>query len=182
MRSCESVSMMFSSQLFAVAIKYCSGLQTLPHYAAIIGSCHIQKSAHNAAAHGGYNGEPQTTYSCVADDNCNYDVHVLGMYKSTGRHILRHTNGYTDVYLTVTGNSTRPLILVVSSKEHVQWTLHIPPGVVIDRVIIVSYKYYKYPLNRRKVPILGGATNGCKKGTWHRGIFLGVILVPYGSS
>ena len=86
-----------------------------------------------------YTGSAQRTYSCVASDNCNYDVHVIANYESNGRHGfgIHRTTGYTSVNLAVTGTSTKPLILVFVSYEPVQWTLTIPTGVVIDRIILV---------------------------------------------
>ena len=110
------------------------------YFTAIIGSCHIQTRATNAVATATFRGSPRTTiYSCVANDNCDNEVHIIGNYESNGHSGFRvHNDGFTNLYLTVTGSSSRPLILVLSSYEHVQWTLHIPSGVVIDRVIIVS--------------------------------------------
>ena len=110
---------------------------------AIIGSCHVRNEANNAVASATFRGSPSrygyTTYSCVANDNCDNEVHVIGNYESNGHSGFRvHNDGFTNLYLTVTGSSSRPLILVLASYEHVQWTLHIPSGVVIDRVIIVS--------------------------------------------
>ena len=79
-------------------------------------------------------------YSCVTDTNNNYDIHVIGNYESNGHSGFRvHETGYTDLYLTVTGESARPLILVLTSYEPVEWTLHIPSGVIIDKVILVSH-------------------------------------------
>ena len=73
------------------------------------------------------------------NENCNNEVHVIGNYEGNGFHSFRiHETGFTNLYLSVTGSSSRPLILVLSSYEPVQWTLHIPAGVVIDRVILVS--------------------------------------------
>ena len=110
-------------------------------YLAIIGSCHFRNEAHYAVASATFRGSrlSYTTYSCVANDNCDNEVHVIGNYESNGHSGLQVQNdGFTNLYLTVTGSSSRPLILVLASYEHVQWTLHIPSGVVIDRVIIVS--------------------------------------------
>ena len=78
----------------------------------------------------------------MTDTNNNYDIHVIGNYESNGHSGFRvHETGYTDLYLTVTGESSRPLILVLTSYEPVEWTLHIPSGVIIDKVIIVSQIY-----------------------------------------
>jgi hypothetical protein len=107
---------------------------------AIIGSCHIREGAADAMATATFRGTPRTSlYSCVANDNCEHEVHIIGNYESNGHPGFQgHSTGSTNLYLTVTGNSSRRLILVLASYEHIQWTLHIPRGVVIDRVIIVS--------------------------------------------
>ena len=106
-------------------------------YVAVVGGCHIQHQGSNAVAAAEYEDSPQSSYySCVANSNCDYEVHVLGSYESAQGG--NHPTGHPDVYLTVTGTSSRPLILVLSSYEPAAWTLHIPTGVEIDRVILVS--------------------------------------------
>ena len=77
-----------------------------------------------------YYGSPRTTYSCTADGSCDYEVHVLGIYKGA--------KGYVNVYLSGSGSSSRSLVLVLSSYERVQYTLYIQPGVVLSKVILVS--------------------------------------------
>lgn len=111
-------------------------------YAGVIESCNIQTDA-EAVATSTFRGSPTQSsliYSCVSNDNnnCGYEVHVIGNYESNGHSGFRvHNTGYTDLYMAVTGNSSRLLILVLSSYEPVDWTLHIPDGVVIDTVILV---------------------------------------------
>ena len=88
-------------------------------------------------------GAPERTYSCVASDNCNYEVHVIGNYRSSnGIHGYfansRRIAGETDIVLTVTGESSHPLILVMASFEPVRWRLNITSGITIDKVILVS--------------------------------------------
>ena len=105
---------------------------------AIDGNCRITQGASVRVGTPTYTGRAQTTYSCVANDNCNYDVHVIANYESNGHTGFRvHNTGNTGVNLRVTGTSTKPLILVFVSYEPVRWTLSIPSGVVIDRVILV---------------------------------------------
>jgi hypothetical protein len=102
----------------------------------IAASCQIQEGAANAVATATFRGTPQTSfYSCVANDNCENEVHIIGHHESNTHSGFA---GFTNLYLTVTGSSSKRLILVLSSYEHVRWTLHIPRGVVINRVIIVS--------------------------------------------
>jgi hypothetical protein len=76
-------------------------------------------------------GHASTTYSCVANDNCIYQVHIL---KSNGIGV--HSDGFIDLYVTVTGSNPRPLILVLCSYEPIQWTLHLPDDFIIDRVVL----------------------------------------------
>ena len=83
-------------------------------------------------------GALEVTYSCVVPNNCTHEIHVIGNYESSdGVHgfNVRRQAGDTDVYLTVSGQSSRPLILVLSSYEPVRWRLH--GSVPIDRVIMV---------------------------------------------
>ena len=90
-------------------------------------------------------GDSETTYSCVANDNCNYEVHVIGNYESSnGRHGFSSIRvaGDTDVIVTVSGESPLPLILVLTSNEPVRWRLSVPSGVVIDKVIVVSVSIF----------------------------------------
>ena len=110
----------------------------LDHLAAIVGSCHITQGAGVRVGTPTYTGSAQSTYSCVASDNCNYDVHVIANYESNGHHGFGiHRTGNTHVNLAVTGTSTKPLILVFVSYEPVRWTLTISTGVMIDRIILV---------------------------------------------
>jgi hypothetical protein len=79
----------------------------------------------------------------VASDNCNYEVHVIGNYESSnGRQAWLFTTrvaGDTDVVVRVSGESPRPLILVLTSYEPVRWRLSVTSGVTIDRVILSGY-------------------------------------------
>ena len=102
-----------------------------------VGSCDIQSGASNALATATFGGLPRTTSSCVVNENCNYEVHVIGNHESNGHTGAGiHNTGFTDLHIT--GSTSRRLILVLSSYEPVEWLLHIPAGVVIERVIIVS--------------------------------------------
>ena len=105
---------------------------------AIDGNCRVSQGASVRVGTPTYSGSAQTTYNCVANDNCNYDVHVIANYESNGHHGFRiHNTGNTSVNLVVNGTSTKVLILVFVSYEPVRWSLSIPSGVVIDRVILV---------------------------------------------
>ena len=101
----------------------------------------IQKDSNTSIGTPTTDGDLESTYSCVASDNCDYEVHVIGNYESSnGRHrfYIQRQTGDTYVYLTVSGQSSRPLILVFVSYEPVRWRLSVPSGVQINRVIVVS--------------------------------------------
>ena len=85
-----------------------------------------------------FNGQSQTTYSCVADENCNYDVHVISNYEGNGHTAFRvHNTGNTNVQLSINGQGSKPLVLVFVSYEPVNWILDIPSEVVIEKVLLV---------------------------------------------
>ena len=103
-------------------------------------NCLIERDSDTSFGVPTTDGVPETTYSCVASDNCDYDVHVIGNYESSnGRHgfYTERQAGDTDVELSVSGESSRPLVLVLVSYEPVRWILHVPSGVTIDKVIVV---------------------------------------------
>ena len=136
------------SNLIVICNYHLLQLQYLSLPPSAVGSCHIHSEDNSALATPTFRGSPPvangySTYSCVANNNCDNEVHVIGNYESNSQHSFNyHPTGYTDLFLSVTGNSSRPLILVLSSYEPVQWMLHIPSGVVLSKVIIVSNKCY----------------------------------------
>ena len=77
----------------------------------------------------------------MANQNCNYDVHVISNYESDGSHGfgVTSTSGTTNVDVRVTGNGSKPLILVFVSYEPIRWILSVPQGVIIDRVLLVGF-------------------------------------------
>ena len=87
-----------------------------------------------------FEGRSQTNYSCVANENCNYDVHVVSNYEGDYSHRfgLFTEAGNTNVQLRVSGESSKPLVLVFVSYEAVNWILSIPRGVTIDKVLLVK--------------------------------------------
>ena len=110
-------------------------------FVAHIGSCLIRKNYASRVGTPTTKGSSETSYSCVASDNCNYEVHVIGNYKSSSGSNSAgspRVAGVTDVTLSVSGESSRPLILVLTSYEPVRWRLSVPSGVVIDKVILVN--------------------------------------------
>ena len=100
----------------------------------------------DAASQVTFKGATQTTYSCVNNSavrNCDYDVHVLSTY---------HGNGYArDWFVALeTGNVTvdidasgarsdRAVVLVLLSHHPIYWTLNVPSGLTIAKVLLVSH-------------------------------------------
>ena len=66
-----------------------------------------------------------------------YDVHVVSSYESISS--FSHTAGTATVDLRVSGPSqgAKPLVLVFVSYEPVRWTLNVPSGITIERVLLV---------------------------------------------
>ena len=88
-----------------------------------------------------FEGRSQTTYSCVANENCDYDVHVISNYEGDYNHPgFGPVNdvGTTNVQLSVSGQNSKPLVLVFVSYEPVNWILSVPQGVTIEKVLLVS--------------------------------------------
>ena len=115
-------------------------------HAAAFGSCHIGADVNNSVGTPYYsrpgNGGLRTVYSCVANDNCNYDVHVIGCYES--EYITNRYRSSSYVYIHVQGQSSKPLILVLLTYRPMWWSLRISSDVVIDTVILVSTKQQHY--------------------------------------
>ena len=108
-------------------------------YLAASGSCRVQQGASSVGTPT-FEGQPQITYSCIANENCNYDVHILGNYEGNGHLGFRiHHTGNTTVNIRVSGQGSKPIVLVFVSYEPVNWILNIPSGVVIERVLLVSH-------------------------------------------
>lgn len=107
-------------------------------YIVKFGSCAIEKTAHgdNSVGVPSYRGRTQITSSCIANDNCQNSVHVISVYeaRSTGFNVQ---SGSISVHVSVTGEDTKPLILVLTSYYPIRWSLNIPSGVVFDKVIVV---------------------------------------------
>ena len=107
---------------------------------AISGECHIEPDSISAVGTPTFIGPKQTTYSCVADENCNYDVHIISNYEGDYNHGYGTVTraGNTNVQLSVSGEGSKPLVLVFVSYEPVNWILSIPQGVTIEKVLLVT--------------------------------------------
>ena len=108
-------------------------------FLAISGQCHIERDSSSAVGTPTFEGRSQTTYSCVANENCDYDVYVISNYEGNGHTGFRiHNTGTTNVQLSVGGQSSKPLVLVFVSYEPVNGILNIPRRVTIDKVLLVG--------------------------------------------
>ncbi|XP_035673048.1 uncharacterized protein LOC118413629 [Branchiostoma floridae] len=108
----------------------------------VVGSCAIRRGSENAEA----SQAAEQTFSCVADDNSQYEVHVLGVYEGVGR---RRLAGEMNVHVT-TGQVSKPLVLVFSSYEAVNWVLHLPEDVEVHKVLLISYNIDKSDVTLRR--------------------------------
>ena len=115
------------------------------HALVINGQCHIEQDSVSAVGTPTFEGQSQTTYSCVADENCNYDVHIISNYEGNGHTGFRvHNTGTTNVDINVSVQGPKALVLVFVSYEPVNWILDIPRGVVIDKVLLVRNQACMY--------------------------------------
>ena len=103
--------------------------------------CQIERNSASAVGTPTFKGQSQTTYSCVANENCNYDVHVISNYEGEYNYgfDLETSVGSSNVQLRVSGKSHKPLVLVLASYEPVNWILSIPQGVTIEKVLLVNF-------------------------------------------
>ena len=117
---------------------------------ASVGQCTIELDAESPVGMPSYNGEDATpTYSCIANSTCNYNlhahVHVLSCYEAIGHE---YPTGQSVVDITATGQSSRPIVLVLVSYKQVEWILNVSSHIVIDTVIVVScLSHVKFDFN-----------------------------------
>ena len=109
---------------------------------AINGECRIEQGSLSTVGIPSFKGQSHTAYSCVANENCNYDVHIVSNYEGDYNHGFGPvtTSGTTNVRLNVTGEGSKPIVLVFVSYESVNWVLSIPDRVVINKILLVSCK------------------------------------------
>jgi len=82
--------------------------------------------------------QPGRIYSCVpSSSSTQYEVHVMSVYEGN-RHTRPPSAGDTNVNIVSSGQSGRSIILVFASYEPVNWILHLPSGITISKVILVS--------------------------------------------
>ncbi|XP_019647352.1 PREDICTED: uncharacterized protein LOC109487734 [Branchiostoma belcheri] len=146
----------------------------------VVGSCEIWRSSSTALAEAFQDLVPRETYSCVADDNGQYEVHVLGVYEGvgpTGMFDFGHDPTHTfapemDVFVSA-GQVSKPLVLVLSSYEPVNWVLHLPEDVEVQEVLLVAYH-----LEQSDVTVRSGSVNNVQR---HSGQTGGAPACAYGT-
>ncbi|XP_019626211.1 PREDICTED: uncharacterized protein LOC109471363 [Branchiostoma belcheri] len=103
----------------------------------VVGSCEIRWDSSTAQAAALHDSELRKTFSCVADDNNQYEVHVLAVYEGVGPSSETGT-AEMDVKFR-TGSVSKPLVLVLSSYEPVNWVLHLAEDVEVHKVLLIAY-------------------------------------------
>ena len=112
-------------------------------YTAHVSGCLVKRSPSTYVGLPSTDRKPEKTYyGCVSDLlNCDYEVHIIANYESSnGRHGfgIRRVAGSTYVHFNINGQSSKPLVLVFTSYEPVNWVLYLPSGVVVNRILVVS--------------------------------------------
>ena len=109
--------------------------------------CGIKVYSTSALGKPQYNNRlPQKIYSCTpSSSSTQYEVHVLSVYQVINTR--PPSAGNAAVNIVSRGQSGRPIVLVFASYEPVNWILHLPVGVKISRVILVSTRWQLKPSN-----------------------------------
>ena len=115
-------------------------------YSAHVSGCLIKRSPSTYVGLPSTDGRPEMPYyGCVSSLlNCDYEVHVIANYESSNGHHgfgIRRVAGSTYVHFNINGQSSKPLVLVFTSYEPVNWVLYLPSGVVVNRILVVSSLY-----------------------------------------
>ena len=89
-----------------------------------------------------------STYSCTpSSSSTQYEVHVLSVYEVINRR--PPTAGNANVNIVSRGKSKRPIVLVLASSEPVNWILHLPAGISISKIVLVS-TFAHHELKKKK--------------------------------
>ena len=112
-------------------------------YTAHVSGCLIKRSPSTYVGLPSTDRKPEKTYyGCVSGLlNCDYEVHVIANYESSNGHHgygIRRKHLSTYVHFNINGQSSKPLVLVFTSYEPVNWRLSLPSGVVVNRILVVS--------------------------------------------
>ncbi|XP_078602742.1 uncharacterized protein LOC144876860 isoform X1 [Branchiostoma floridae x Branchiostoma japonicum] len=156
----------------------CSSHENYQQYTClpVVGSCAIRRASPTAQAAAFQSSVPRETYSCVADDNSLYDVHVLGVYEGVGQTWPFQQDPVAaaemDVHVSAGKDYGKPLVLVLSSYEPVNWVLHLPAEVEVQEVLLVAYH-----LDQSNVTVRSGSVNNVQRLSVHTG---GAPVCAYG--
>ncbi|CAH1266488.1 Hypp3395 [Branchiostoma lanceolatum] len=108
----------------------------------VVGSCAIRRSSPAAQAEAFLSSERRETFSCVADDNNQYEVHVLGVYEGVGpsRGFQQDPIEAAEIKVYITaGRVSKHVILVLSSYEAVHWVITLPKGMAVPSIILIAH-------------------------------------------
>ncbi|XP_078667777.1 uncharacterized protein LOC144909589 [Branchiostoma floridae x Branchiostoma belcheri] len=109
----------------------------------VVGSCEIRWYSPTAQASAFLDSKPTQTFSCVADDNNQYEVHALAVYEGVGSGFQQNKaeapEMNVNVYVTPDPIS-KPLVLVLSSYEAVNWVLNLAEDVEVQKVLLIAYE------------------------------------------
>ena len=111
--------------------------------------CKIEVNSATALAKAAHkNRQRPTTYSCTPESSSTqYEVHVLSVYEVINRR--PPTAGNANVNIVSRGKSKRPIVLVLASSEPVNWILHLPAGISISKIVLVS-TFAHHELKKKK--------------------------------
>ncbi|XP_041368724.1 uncharacterized protein LOC121383034 [Gigantopelta aegis] len=85
-----------------------------------------------------FRGERRSSvYSCINEDSLTLspEVHVLSCYENINRRPPRAAVTVVDIQ----GNTSRPVVLVLSTYEPVAWRINVPVGLTIQKIQIITY-------------------------------------------
>ena len=98
----------------------------LVYTAHVSSGCLIKRSPSTYVGFPTANGAAQTLYGCVSSTvNWDYEAHVIANYResSNGHHGfgIPRVAGDTNVQFNISGQSSKPLVLVFISYQPVNW-------------------------------------------------------------
>lgn len=134
-----------------------------------VGSCFIRKyeddfsSVHAKPLDSSTFGS-SILYSCVGRRGHQGDVHVLGVNEVYGqRHTSPPTAAAMNVSISSSSSLTRPIILVLTNYEPVNWILDVQPHLNIRKVILIA----QYP-DLSSVTTVSGVSQSLVVEKWPR--------------
>ncbi len=105
-----------------------------------INGCSIISNSPDAVGRPTFGFRYYTTYSCLSRQNKNnYSIHVISVHEACWFPCFeRDYNARVLFNMTESFTTIRPLILVLVNSEPVQWEIHMPEGITIAKVVLVS--------------------------------------------